>query len=320
MGCSTNNSINVKQFNQFKNILTIEKYNPELNEDFGAICFYELNKNKFLISYQNNIIVIYDKINIKPIFEIQLTFTVNSILKLKNGNYILGGDYGEVQIISINLDSNTYEILKSINLNYNVSKILQYKDQYIIASFKQILFYNINDKNELSILKQYDDHLPQIDIFNIFITGNLLLSFAYGQEVNNKNEIIIYNLINETIVFKRSNASVMAWNNTVCQFNSNILAISGNLCEISLFDLKTFHVLIQIKDIDFFFSVIVLKNKILCGSDSGILYEYEYNAEENKLKEVYKEKIHDSSIFSITRTSLGELVTTSRDGKIKFFK
>lgn len=281
----------------------------------------ELKNDKFLVALQSDKVVIYDKKTYESIFEIVLDYySVNSILKLKNGNYLFGGDYGKIEILSIDEDNNSYKILNSYNYSYNITKIIEKNEQLIVSNYKEILFFNLNVNNELSIIKKYKDHLTQIDIFNIFIIENLLLSFAYGQQDPKNNEIIIYNLDNNKIVFKQSNASVMPWNQTVYQFNSNILAITGNECEISLFDIKSFKILAKITDLDFFYSVICLRNKIFCGSNSGEIYEFEFNPQTNDLKYINKIKIHESSIFSISKTLSGELVTTSRDGKIKFFK
>ena len=43
------------------------------------------------------------------------------------------------------------------------------------------------------------------------------------------------------------------------------------------------------------------------------------NQKKKEIKFLSKYKIHEGSIFSITKTSYGVLVTTSRDGSIKFF-
>ena len=324
MGCSnisTEEKLLKKSLTEYNNIATVKKYDSELTEDFGVVCFMELKNDKFLVALQSDKVVIYDKKTYESIFEIVLDYySVNSILKLKNGNYLFGGDYGKIEILSIDEDNNSYKVLNSYNYSYNITKIIEKNEQLIVSNYKEILFFNLNVNNELSIIKKYKDHLTQIDIFNIFIIENLLLSFAYGQQDPKNNEIIIYNLDNNKIVFKQSNASVMPWNQTVYQFNSNILAITGNECEISLFDIKSFKILAKITDLDFFYSVICLRNKIFCGSNSGEIYEFEFNPQTNDLKYINKIKIHESSIFSISKTLSGELVTTSRDGKIKFFK
>ena len=113
---------------------------------------------------------------------------------------------------------------------------------------------------------------------------------------------------------------MVPWSHSCCEFTKNILAISGNRCEIRLFDIKTFVVIVEIVDIDFFYSIICQNKRILCGGDTGKIFEFEYNPENNTLKIINEIKIHESSIFSITRLSSGTIVTTSRDGTIKFFE
>ena len=127
-------------------------------------------------------------------------------------------------------------------------------------------------------------------------------------------------LIPNKIVFKEPDAAIVPWNQTVCQVNTNILAITGNQPGIILFDMKSFKTLVEIEDLDYLLSTICLKNKLFCGSVSGEIYEFDYKPETNELKFLEKFKIHDGRIFSITKTSSGELVTTSEDGTIKFWK
>ena len=175
--------------------------------------------------------------------------------------------------------------------------------------------------NKFLVVKTLNNHSSKIDIYNIYIIDNLLLSFAYEQKKGDKNEIIIYNLNNNyKILYKECKSSMVPWNQSCCQFTKNILVISGNRCEIRLFDIKTFVVIAEIIDIDFFYSIICQNQRILCGSDTGKIYEFEYNPENNTLTIINEIKIHESSIFSITRLSSGTIVTTSRDGTIKFFE
>ena len=325
MGCSScSNNLeiknqNIKSFFKYKNISTIEKFDPKLKEDYGTVCLLELENDEFLVSTQCNKIIIYN-INIyKIIFVIRLISTVNSIIRMKNGRFVFGDDNGEIQILGMN-SNNNYKIFNYFKCENSITKILEYKDDIIVSTYKEILFFNITDKNKFELKKTLKDHLSKIDIFNIYIIKGLLLSFAYEQREGDRNEIIIYNLKKNKIVFKESKASLIPWNNSVCKFNSNLLAIAGNKSEIRLFDIKTFEIIAQILDLDFFYSVFCIKNKILCGSDSGKIYEFEYDPEKNKLTYINEKKIHDSSIFSISRLSSGSFVTTSRDGTIKIFK
>ncbi len=162
-------------------------------------------------------------------------------------------------------------------------------------------------------------NLIENKIYNIYAVDNLLLSLSYNEEEVKKNDLIIYDLNdNNKIVYKEKEASIVIWNNTVSNYNSELLIISGNDLEIRIFDIKTFKILAKIKDLDFFYSIFCEGKKIFCGGNWKI-YEFEYNSKENKLKLINQTKIHDSSIFSITRISWGDLVTTSRDGKVKFF-
>ena len=327
MGCS-DSSIKVKSiienrsFSEYKNIKTIERLEPELSEDYGVVFFMELKYNKFLISTQNGKVVIYDKINYTPLTIIDLKdYSANTIIKLKDGKFLFGCDGGKLFLYSINEKDNSYEELNSFDFENNLTKIIEDRGQIIISDYSKITFIDsLFDNNKINIKKTYKDHLIQLDIFNIFLFENLLLSFAYAQRDNTPNELIIHNIDNDEIVFKQSNASVMPWNQTVYHFSSNILAITGNECEICLFDIKTFKILAKISDLDFFYSVICLGNKIFCGSNDGEIYEFEYNAEKNELVNKNKFKIHESSIYSISRTLDGEIVTVSRDGTIKFFK
>ena len=326
MGCSglpkEEKLLENKSFIKYKNIATVEKLEPELTEDFGIIFFMELKNNKFLVSIQNGKVVIYDKKQFKPILIIDLNdYSANYIIKMKSGNFLFGCDKGKLFHFSINEEEGTYKELNSFDLQFNITKILEINEEIIISDYKNIYFIDnkFND-NKLNTRKVYEDHLPEIDIFNIFLVDNLLLSCAYGQNDVGLNEILIHDLATNEIVFKRSKAEVMPWNQSVCKVNSNVLAITGNQPGILLLDIKSFQILAEIKDLDFFYCVICLRNKIFCGSNSGEIYEFEYRPEINEFKYLAKFQIHESSIFTITKTSYGELVTTSRDGTIKFFK
>lgn len=326
MGCS-DSSLKVKSifenksFNEYKNIKTIEKLEPELSTDYGYTFFMELKYNKFLASTQNNKIVIYDKINYTPLTIIDLKdYCPNYIIKLKNGKFLFGCDSGKLFLYSINEKDNSYKELNSFDFGYNITKIIEDKEQIIISDYSKISFIdNLFENNQIKIKKTYKNHLIQLDIFNIFLFENLLLSFAFDQRFRTPNELIIHNIENDDIVFKQSNASVMPWNQTIYQFNSNILAMTGKR-DIYLFDIRTFKIIAKISDLDFFYSVYCLGNKIFCGSNGGEIYEFEYNAEKNELVNKNKLKIHESSIFNISRTFDGAFVTSSRDGTIKFFK
>ncbi len=327
MGCS-NSSINVKtlhenkSFSEYENVKTIERLEPELSNDYGVVFFMELNYNKFLIATQNYKVVLYDKINYNPLTIIDLKdYCANYIIKMTKGNFLFGCDGGKLFLFSINERDNSYKEINSFNLSDNITKLIEWNKQIIISDYKKIYFIdNTFSNNQINIKKTFKNHLPHIDIFNIFIIENLLLSFAYDQVEFKQNEFIIQNIDNASIVFKQSKASVMPWNQTVYQFNSNILAITGNKYQIRLFDIKTFKILAKISNLDFLYSVICLRNKIFCGSNEGEIYEFEYNTEKNELTYKNKFKIHESSIFSISKTSSGEIVTVSRDGTIKFFK
>ena len=317
------NFLENKSFSEYKNITTVEKLEPKLTHDYGVVFFMELKNEKFLVSTQNFKVAIYDKKKLKPNLIIDLKYyTVNYILKMKSGNYLFGCDSGKLFHYSINEDNSTYKELNYFDLKHNIPKILERNEEIILCSYRKIYFIDnkFNDNNNnLNIKKVYEDHLPEIDMFNIFLVDNLLLSLAYGQKNVSLNEILFYNLDTNKIVFKISKAKVMPWNQTVCKVSSNILAITGNQPGIILFDIKSFQILSEIKQLDFFYSVICLKNKIFCGSNSGEIYEFEYKQEKKEIKFLSKYKIHEGSIFSITKTSYGVLVTTSRDGSIKFF-
>ena len=326
MGCSClpneEKLLENKSFSEYKNIATVEKLEPELTENFGILFFMNLKNNKFMVSIQNGKVVIYDKKQFKPILIIDLQdYSANYIIKMKSGNFLFGCDKGKLFLFSINEEDGTYKELNCFDLQLNITKIIDKNEEIIISDYKKIYFIDnkFND-NKLNIRKVYEDHLPEIDIFNIFLVDNLLLSCAYGQNDVSLNEILIYDLDTNKIVFKRSDAEVMPWNQSVCKVNSNVLAITGNQPGILLLDIKSFQILAEIKELDFLYCVICLKNKIFCGSNSGEIYEFEYKPEINEFKYLAKYKIHESSIFSITKTSFGELVTTSRDGTIKFFK
>jgi hypothetical protein len=320
MGCSNslkNKNKNVKSFHNYKNIATVERYEPYLKEDYGTICFLELENDQLIVSTQNNKIIIYNIKDFKVIFVIRLTSTVNTIVKIKDEEYIFGDDFGKIHVLGLDYNKN-YKIFNSFDCESTVTKIIKQKNELIVSSYKQILFFDLN-KKKLEVTKTYNDHLSIVEIFNIYRIDNLLLSFAYDQKNGNVNEIIIYNLLNDEIVYKESAASVIPWNNSVCKLNANLLVIAGNKCEISIFDINTFKIITQIFNLDIFYSVICLKNKIFCGGDSGKIFEFEYNFEKNELKAKDQIKIHKSSIFSINITSSGTIVTTSRDGTIKFF-
>ena len=326
MGCSNlpsdEKSLENESFKKYKNIATVEKLESQQTVYIGINFFMELNYDKFLVSNQDNKVAIYDKKTFKPIVIIDLDFwSANYIIKLKSGNFLFGCDKGKLFHFSINEEEGTYKELNSFDLQFNITKMLENNEEIIISDYKNIYFIDnkFND-NELNTRKVYEDHLPEIDIFNIFLVDNLLLSCAYGQNDVGLNEILIHDLATNEIVFKRSKAEVMPWNQSVCKVNSNILAITGNQPGILLLDIKSFQILAEIKDLDFFYCVICFRNKIFCGSNSGEIYEFEYRPEINEFKYLAKFKIHESSIFSITKTSFGELVTTSRDGTIKFFK
>ena len=321
MGCSNslkNKNKNVKSFHNYKNIATVERYEPKLKKDYGTVCFLELENDQFLVSTQNNKIIIYNIKDFKVIFVIRLTSTANTIVKIKNEEYVFGDDIGKIHILGLDYNKN-YKIFNSYDCESTVTKILKHKKELIVSSYKQILFFDLN-KNKLEVTKTYNDHLSIADIFNIYRMDNLLLSFAYDQKNGNVNEIIIYNLLNDEIAYKESAASVIPWNNSVYKLSKNLLVIAGNKCEISIFDINTFKTIAQLFDLDVFYSVICLKNKIFCGGDSGKIFEFEYNFEKNELKAKDQIKIHKSSIFSINMTSSGTIVTTSRDGTIKFFE
>ena len=326
MGCSSPPSdeklLENKSFNEYKNIATVEKLEPELTHDFGVNFFMELKNKKFLVSTSNSKVAIYDKKKFKPILIIDLKgYAANYILKMKSGNYLFGCDKGKLFHFSINEEDYTYKELNSFDLQYNITKILEKNEEIILSNYRKIYFIdNKFNNNKINIIKVFEDHLLSVDIFNIFLIDNLLLSLAYSQILVSLNEILIYYLDKNKIVFKISKAKVMPWNQTVYKINSNVLAIAGNQPGILLLDIKSFQVLAEIKKLDFFYSVICLKNKIFCGSNSGEIYEFEYTPEINEFKFLAKFKIHESSIFTINKTSCGELVTTSRDGTIKFFK
>ena len=325
MGCSSppleEKLLLNKSFIEYKNIATVEKLEKEVTDDFGVMFFMELNNDKFLVSTQNYKVAIYDKKTFKSILIIDLKdYCANYILKMKSGNYLFGCDKGKLFHFSINEKNLTYKELNSFDFQFNITKILEKNDEIIISDYKKIYFIDnkFND-NELNIKKTFQEHLSEIDIFNIFLVDNLLLSLAYGQRNVSLNEILVYDLDMDKVVFKISKAKVIPWNQSVCKVNPNILAITGNQKGILLLDIKSFQILAEIKQLDFFYSVICLKNKIFCGSNSGEIYEFEYKQEKKEIKYLAKFKIHESSIFSITKTSNGELVTTSRDGTIKFF-
>lgn len=326
MGCSSlpveEKLLENKSFKEYKNIATVGKLEPEETEDQEVLCFFELKNDKFLASVGPNKVVIYDKKTFKPMTIIDLnSHCPNYILKLKSGNFLFGADEGKLFHYSINEENWTYKELNCFDLEDNITKIIERNGEIIVSSYKKIYFIdNKFEDNKLNITKVYEDHLPEIDIFNIFLFNNLLLSCAYGQNDVEEYEIIVYDLDTNKIVFKEPNASTVAWNQTVCQVNTNVLAITGNQPGIILFDMKSFKTLVEIEDLDFLLSTICLKNKIFCGSVSGEIYEFDYKPETNELKFLEKFKIHDDRIFSITKTSSGELVTTSKDGTIKFWK
>ena len=326
MGCS-NNSVNEKtsekSFSKYINFYTIEKYEPNLKKDYGTVSFLELESDIFLVSTQNNKIILYDLKTYKAILAIPLQETANIIIKTQNNKILFGDDIGKIFILEINLqNTNKYNIINAYSCKSSITKIIEYKeDKFIVSSYKEILFLNFGKDNKLILKQKLKDHLAKTDIYNIYLVDNLLFSFSYEQKRGDKNEIIIYDLDdNNKIVRKEEKASVIPWCNTVCKFNSELLAITGNRCEICIFEIKTFKVLEQIMDIDFFYCVFCIGKKIFCGGDSGKLYEFEYNYEYSDLKMINEFQIHDSSIFSINRISSGAIVTTSRDGTIKFFR
>ena len=326
MGCSSlpveEKLLENKSFKEYKNIATVGKLEPEETEDHGVLCFVELKNDKFLVSNEPNKVVIYDKKTFKPMTIIDLNSRCpNYILKLKSGNFLFGADEGKLFHYSINEENWTYKELNCFDLENHITKMIERNGEIIVSSFKKIYFIdNKFEDNKLNIIKVYEDHLPEIDIFNIFLFNNLLLSCANGQDDVEEYEIIVYDLDTNKIVFKEPDAATVPWNQTVCQVNTNILAITGNQPGIILFDMKSFKTLVEIEDLDYFLSTICLKNKLFCGSVSGEIYEFDYKPETNELKFLEKFKIHDGRIFSITKTSSGELVTTSKDGTIKFWK
>jgi hypothetical protein len=321
MGCSNSFAIETiinKSFYQLTNFYTINKYEPNLLDNYGILSVLELDNDRFLVLVQYDKILIYDSKNFEVIHVMSLESSANSIIKFKNDKYIFGGDDNKLSLLEIG--KNSYKILSSISCGTHISKILKNGEEIIASSYNNISFYNLNNKNEF-ILKNTINNTLDNSIFNIYVANNLLLSLMYGLRDVKKNELIIYDLNdNNKIVHKEEKASIMPWNNSVCNFNSELLIISGNDLGIRIFEIKTFKILTQIKGLDFFYSVFSQGNKIFCGGNSGKIYEFEYNSNNNELKLIKDIKIHESSIFSITKISSGSIVTTSRDGTIKFFR
>ena len=99
MGCS-NNSVNEKthekSFSKYINIYTIEKYEPKLKEDYGTVSFLELDNGRFIVSTQNNKIIIYELKKYEVILAIQIKSTANTIIKTKKDKILFGDDNGEI--------------------------------------------------------------------------------------------------------------------------------------------------------------------------------------------------------------------------------
>ena len=122
MGCSClpneEKLLENKSFSEYKNIATVEKLEPELNEDFGILFFMNLKNNKFMVSIQNGKVVIYDKKQFKPILIIDLQdYSANYIIKMKSGNFLFGCDKGKLFLFSINEEDGTYKELNCFERN-----------------------------------------------------------------------------------------------------------------------------------------------------------------------------------------------------------
>ena len=328
MGCSNlpsdEKSLENESFKKYKNIATVEKLESQQTVYIGINFFMELNYDKFLVSNQDNKVAIYDKKTFKPIVIIDLDFwSANYIIKLKSGNFLFGCDDGKLFLFSIDEKNLTYKKLNCFDLEKTITKVIEKNEEIIVNTFKKIYFIDnkFND-NQLNIRKVYEDHSKENYIYNFFLVDNLLVSLAYVDlyYFGVQYEIIIHDLNTDQIVLKKTDAQVVPWNQTICEVNSNLLAITGNQKGIMLYDIKSLKKIAEIGDLDTFYSIICLKNKIFCGNGDGEIYEFEYKPEINELKFLDKFKIHESTIYSITKTSCGELVTTSKDGTIKFFK
>ena len=323
MGCSNssiNEKIKEKSFCQYYNYFTIDKNELNSESDYGALQFLEIDENRFLVLTESDKLFLYDTKEYKKIMEIELLSTANTIFKLNNEKYLLGGNDGNLYILKIYL-TNNYLIVRAFSCEKNITKIIQREDEFIVASYNKIYFFNFKQENELILKNSIENNSLGNEIYNVYIVNNLLLSLLYNEDDTNKNDLIIYDLNNNNkIVYKEEEASIVPWNNTVSNYNSELLIISGNELEIRIFDIKTFKILAEIIDLDFFYSILCVGKKIFCGGNSGKIYEFEYNSKENKLILINQTKIHNSTIFSIARTSSGALVTASRDGNVKFFK
>lgn len=192
---STNNGVNIVQFNEKKFHTFLKNNEPEkLNENFSCRKITKIDKNQIIVNTNKKRQLINLKTGaIKSLHDFEndngtdARFVLSS-LKDNNGNLL----FGEDALVKTNLLTMKDEVLCSFN-NIKIWSIVDYKDGYLLGlERKGILYYNKKTK-KLTPLSKVNQTFDTSIIYDFFVHNN---------EVYIASEVGFYQLLNNDTLKK----------------------------------------------------------------------------------------------------------------------
>ena len=213
------------------------------------------------------------------------------ILKLKDDRYALGYRYGDVKILSINLEQKVMKIDQSMKIdNEYVSTIIELTNGNLLCSciHRKVTIFTKNEKGEYYKLKDINrenygfDSVFQVNENTFF--GSTCMA----------DEISLYNFETGENVLTKKIKEISGWPHTSEKISQNY-ALVGGMTTLYLIDLTNLNIVNQIENFEnqsIFFS----NGYIFCGgrSDNDVkIIQYKFKEEEKTLEKISELKLNN---------------------------
>lgn len=294
------------------NLILLDNYNLCSCSCDGNIIIYDLNTFKELCLIKDN-----EKI----IFHTQLS----------NKNIVSCCENGDIKIYEKNNSllkmfiSDDYTLLDTLRINKKpVCKVIEINED-LIASCSLDGKINIwkNNNNKYNCIKSFSVNEEGQSINILKINEKEMVSSS-----SILNCIIFWNL-NDFIVINKINNIVCNWNrNSLLKVNKNILLVGGDIYEdtyygVYLIDIINHQLYSHFNNKLSITSAINLTNGHIlvgCENENNEYLMIEYKLEGKYLiEQKIKKNPHDNLITSLIETRNGEIISSSLDGKIRFW-
>ena len=331
-----NNNLLFNFLNKIKSELDIIKKNAIENKNFddeninifkilnnnkgGIYCIKTLDDGRLAAGDSNSNLIIYNKETYNP--DIIIQNNLNQLLnftQMKNNNLACSfGSENTLKIIKIknNNEYEDFQIIKNAHTDY-ITKIIELKNENLITFSHDYSFkiWKLNN-NKYEKINEFKDTNSLSD--GLEIKDNEIILYSLGTI---PRSIIFYHLNkNEKIkILNNLSLCITYAGNRIIKINNDEIAVAGNK-RVYLIDVNNYVILNEIISDYCNYSILKLSNNLfLIGDENGIISQYKI-VNKKIIKEPYKNKSHESIIWSMTKINNMIVTGNGNDNVIKIWK